>query len=212
MQKKQDEIDEAVRSLEGAVKAFNSSPDKEEPETPEGPKMINGDKAEWVHGSDEGLSFTSSASIEEFKEIRVDGNVISKENYQLKKGSTIVTINSSYLNSLQLGKHKLDIVSKNGTASGEFNIVSNKNKPDKPDKPDNPGNPDNPDKPSAPDADNKHKNKLDNKMDDISKVKDSRKTPLTGDRSHVSVYVIMCVAAAAYVFGILNYRNRRKLK
>ena len=45
-----------------------------------------------------------------FTGIRIDGKDVSKDNYQAKSGSVIVTLNESYLKTLSAGEHTLDIM------------------------------------------------------------------------------------------------------
>ena len=42
--------------------------------------------------------------------------------YTVASGSTIVTLNDSYVSTLNIGTHTLDIVSTNGTATASFTI------------------------------------------------------------------------------------------
>ena len=54
--------------------------------------------------------------------MQVDGKDIDATNYDVKEGSTIVTLKASYLETLTVGKHTLAIVSETGTATTEFTI------------------------------------------------------------------------------------------
>ncbi len=70
------------------------------------------------------VSFRSSAPLSEFQRAECDGNVITKDkDYTLREGSTIVTLTPSYIVSLSEGNHSISIVSLNGTATAEFNVV-----------------------------------------------------------------------------------------
>ncbi len=81
-----------------------------------------GANSTWQKGSKSDLSFTSNASYDYFQKVLVDGKEINSSNYTVKEGSTIVTLNTAYLETLSVGKYKLDIVSEIGTASTEFTV------------------------------------------------------------------------------------------
>ena len=54
--------------------------------------------------------------------MQVDGKDIVTSNYEVKEGSTVITLKPSYLETLSVGKHTLAIVSNTGTATTEFSI------------------------------------------------------------------------------------------
>ena len=56
--------------------------------------------------------------------MQVDGNDVDSSNYTVKEGSTVVTLNASYLETLPVGRHTLAIVSDTGTAETEFTVVA----------------------------------------------------------------------------------------
>ena len=76
----------------------------------------------WQKGTKDGLSFTSNAAYKHFQKVQVDGKDLDVSNYTVKEGSTIVTLKTSYLETLSVGKHTLAIVSDTGTATTEFTI------------------------------------------------------------------------------------------
>lgn len=86
------------------------------------PVITAGANGVWQKGSKEGLSFTSNAAFDTFLEVQVDGKNIDAVNYEVREGSTIVTLKTSYLETLSVGKHTLGIVSDTGTAVTEFTI------------------------------------------------------------------------------------------
>ena len=69
-------------------------------------------------------SFTSNAAFADFLKVQVDGKDVDASNYTVKEGSTIVTLNASYLETLSAGKHTLAIVSDTGTAETEFTVLA----------------------------------------------------------------------------------------
>ena len=84
--------------------------------------ITTGADSTWKKGSKEGLSFTSNAVFADFIKVQVDGKDLAKEEYDVKEGSTIVTLKASYLETLSVGKHTIAIVSKTGTAKAEFTV------------------------------------------------------------------------------------------
>ena len=87
---------------------------------PEAPVIIEGTNGTWQKDSKDGLTFTSNAAFADFSKVQVDGKDLDAS----KEGSTIVTLNAAYLNTLSVGKHTLSIVSANGTATTEFTITA----------------------------------------------------------------------------------------
>lgn len=86
--------------------------------------LLSGDKGEHTKKSGKDLQFKSNATFDCFIEVKVDGATVADSNYAVKEGSTVVTLLPAYLDTLAVGKHTLDIVSSNGTATGEFTIIA----------------------------------------------------------------------------------------
>lgn len=86
------------------------------------PVIITGAGGIWQKGAKAGLSFTSNAAFADFVKIQVDGKDLAASNYEVKEGSTVVTLKTSYLETLSVGKHTLAIVSDTGTAATGFTI------------------------------------------------------------------------------------------
>ena len=86
------------------------------------PAIITGAGGTWQKGAKAGLSFTSNAAFADFVKIQVDGKDLAASNYEVKEGSTVVTLKTSYLETLSVGKHTLAIVSDTGTAATGFTI------------------------------------------------------------------------------------------
>ena len=86
--------------------------------------IIEGANGKWQKGSEDALSFTSNAAFADFLKVQIDGKDVDSSNYTVKEGSTIVTLKTSYLETLPVGKHTLAIVSDTGTAETEFTVVA----------------------------------------------------------------------------------------
>ena len=86
--------------------------------------ITTGANGTWQKGTKDGLSFTSNAAFADFQKVSVDGNDLDASNYTVEDGSTIVTLQPSYLDTLSVGKHTLAIVSDTGTAETEFTVAA----------------------------------------------------------------------------------------
>ena len=109
----------------GTAEAFELLIEYKEAQEPvEAPVIIAGANGSWQKGGTDGLSFTSNAAFADFLSVQVDGNDLDASNYTVKEGSTIVTLKAEYMNTLSVGKHTLEIESKNGIAKTEFTITA----------------------------------------------------------------------------------------
>lgn len=99
------------------------------PDTPSNPdttyQIINGAESSWIAGSSEGLTIRGDGEFSKFTGVKVDGNLVDPSNYTAQEGSTIITLNTSYLNTLAAGTHTVDIVWTDGSASTTFTINAN---------------------------------------------------------------------------------------
>lgn len=86
------------------------------------PEIIQGAGGIWRQGATDGLSFTSNAAYADFLKVQVDGQDLATSVYEVREGSTAVTLKASYLEMLLVGKHTLTVVSSTGTATTEFTI------------------------------------------------------------------------------------------
>ena len=78
---------------------------------------------EHEEGTDGTLTFKANGDFNKFIGIKVDGTLVDKANYSAKSGSTIVTLNSDYLNNLSLGTHKIAFVYDDGEIETNFQII-----------------------------------------------------------------------------------------
>ena len=69
------------------------------------------------------LSFRSTAPLDEFQEVKVNGQTVDPSNYTLTEGSTIVTFNIDYLKSLGTEKHEVTVVSDSVSANADFEVI-----------------------------------------------------------------------------------------
>jgi rubrerythrin len=75
-------------------------------------------------GASKNLTVTCSGALADLTGIYVDGKLVDPSNYTLKSGSTILTLKSSYLDTLSVGKHtvKFQYIDDVAAASVEFTI------------------------------------------------------------------------------------------
>ena len=94
-------------------------------EAPKAPEytITKGSDAKWTLKSTKTLSFTASGDFDKFLGVSVDGKRISESQYTAKKGSTVITLKSAFLNTLKTGKHTITIHFDDGKAEGSFTIL-----------------------------------------------------------------------------------------
>ena len=118
-----------------AIKAADVVIPKKAAETPEGEiktpyAITEGTGSSYALQSGSSLTVRGNGDFSKFTGIKVDGVQIGAENYEAKSGSTIVTLKSSYLDTLT-ATHSLEILWTDGSASTAFAIQqSESQKPD----------------------------------------------------------------------------------
>ena len=70
------------------------------------------------------LSFRSTAPLDEFQEVLINGEVVDSSNYTLTEGSTIVTLDIDYLDSLDIDDYEITVVSDSGSPSTDFEVIT----------------------------------------------------------------------------------------
>lgn len=86
------------------------------------PKISDGNGISVTLGDKKPLIFRSTASINEFIRVELDGETLDEKYYSKKEGSTIITLNEDFVSTLSVGTHTISIVSVGGTATAEFTI------------------------------------------------------------------------------------------
>ena len=89
----------------------------------DGVTMLNGDGQTYYTLVPTILSFRSSADIDDFQEVQINGVTLDHSNYSITEGSTIITLSIDYLKSLAEGDYSISIVSKTGSSSAGFSVV-----------------------------------------------------------------------------------------
>ena len=79
----------------------------------------------WIRGSKKDLPFKANGHIDLFVEVQIDGKTLDPENYEVKSGSTLITLKRSYLSKLSKGNHTIVAVYTDGqTAAYTFRVVA----------------------------------------------------------------------------------------
>ncbi len=76
----------------------------------------------WTVGADGSITITGNGDFEKFTGIKVDGVKVDSSNYTVKKGSTIITLKKSYLDTLSKGSHTIEIFWTDGSAFTTFTL------------------------------------------------------------------------------------------
>ena len=94
-------------------------------------KNIEGDGGVWTKGNDGSLNFTFKNTVDDtnthtnFVGIKIDGIDAAKSNYAASKGSVIIKLNPTYLETLYVGNHTLTALFVDDlSASASFRIIS----------------------------------------------------------------------------------------
>jgi len=82
--------------------------------------IIKGDGSEWKEDSNETLSFTANGAVSRFLGIEINGKTVDPKHYEVKAGSTIVTLKQDYLDTLEAGKYTITFLYTNGETEGTF--------------------------------------------------------------------------------------------
>lgn len=93
------------------------------------PKLVSGDNQSFNIKEGKTLTFKSDANISDFEKVLIDNKEVDSSNYELKEGSTIITLNKDYLKQLSSGKHSIQIISTTGIVATTFEVKDNENKP-----------------------------------------------------------------------------------
>ena len=91
------------------------------------PKLLEGADQVWTKGSKEGLTFKIDTDIKEFKKVLVDGKELKDTDYDIKSGSTILTLKPSFLDTLSAGKHKIRFEFNTGSVEAYFTVKDKEN-------------------------------------------------------------------------------------
>ena len=94
--------------------------DKTKPAALEEIKLIEGHKGIAYVGSP--YTFKSNAEYADFVDLYIDAAVVNRANYDVKEGSTVITLHADFVKTLKAGVHTVAIVSRTGSATGTFSV------------------------------------------------------------------------------------------
>ena len=94
------------------------------PPTPSEYTITSGANQSWRKGTIAGVTITSDGDFAEFIGIKVDGVLVDITNYTAISGSTVVSLKASYLETLTIGAHTVELVFADGTAQTELTILN----------------------------------------------------------------------------------------
>lgn len=77
----------------------------------------------WTKGSHVTLPLKANGELAKFRSIRVDGAAVAADGYTATAGSTVITLQPAYLETLALGKHTITAVYADGECSTTFTVL-----------------------------------------------------------------------------------------
>lgn len=167
----------------------------ETPETPEY-RITAGANGIWTKGSEDGLTFRANGALDKFTGIQVDGKILDSDAYTVDSGSTVVTLEPTYLETLTEGKHHLTVLYTDGQCGTSFTVQAAE------DDPTEDANDD-----STEDTEEKSSNKSDKAVKSTSK---KTGTPKTGDSAAPTLWAGMLMVSGGAVLGVLCWGKRRE--
>ena len=94
------------------------------PPTPSEYTIISGANQSWRKGTIAGVTITSDGDFADFIGIKVDGVLVDTTNYTAISGSTVVSLKASYLETLAIGRHTVELVFAEGTVQTGLTILN----------------------------------------------------------------------------------------
>lgn len=85
-------------------------------------KVTEGGNAVLTKGSIKDTAVRTDGNFDLFTEVKVDSKTVAADNYIVDVATGTVTLKASYLESLSVGKHDLEIVFENGIAATQFEV------------------------------------------------------------------------------------------
>ena len=84
--------------------------------------ILEGDNAVITSGAGNGLMVRASGEYSKFQSLKIDGTAVDPKNYDVKEGSTIVTLHADYVSTLSVGSHTMTFVYTDGSVDAKFTI------------------------------------------------------------------------------------------
>ena len=168
--------------------------------------ITEGKGSSYALQSGSSLTVRGNGDFSKFTGIKVDGVQIGADNYEAKSGSTIVTLKSSYLDTLTAGTHSLEILWTDGSASTTFKIQQSEGQ-----KPNNDGKDLNSNQKPADQKPAKQNPQSvpQNNVEQTDSVKNE--SPKTGDDDNIWVLAACLFLLGSGFVGVTYYRKRKHL-
>ena len=153
-------------------------------------KIIEGANSSWTKNVDGSLTFRGNGEFTKFVKVLVDGKEVAPKNYTVAEGSTIITLKQKFLKTLSKGRHTLEIVWTDGSASTHFTVAKN-----------------------TVDANDNNKKADSSKKTDgnqnagSTEKNTSGKAPSTGDASQDALWLMLMISLAG-IAGTLTIRKK----
>ena len=168
--------------------------------------ILEGKEGEVYKGDDAGYRVRCIGEFHKFTDILIDGQLVDKNNYKAVSGSTIVTLNKDYIDTLSLGKHDITFKFTDGEGSTLFNVLEQKENVgggSNIDKEENAGGGSNIDK-----KENAGGGSNSNVAQNTTNPESSNRVN-TGDANNAILWIILAISTAS-TLGILLVAKRRK--
>lgn len=85
--------------------------------------VLNKESLSWKKNSKNGLEIKIDAELGDFRKVFVEGKELDAINYDLKAGSTILTLKPEYLESLATQEYNLEVFFANGYATPTIKVM-----------------------------------------------------------------------------------------
>ena len=86
-----------------------------------------GGNGSWQKGTADGKQITCDGDFAKFIGVKVDGTWVDASNYTAVSGSTVITLKASYLQTLAVGTHTVEIHFTDGYATTTLNVLASNN-------------------------------------------------------------------------------------
>ena len=149
------------------------------------PYMIeDGNNQTFYYEQSSDLVITANGTLEKLVELKVDGETLDESNYTLESGSTIVTLKTAYLNTLDEKEHTLTFVYTDGQTSAKFKVA----------------------KANVDDGKEEENTTTENKTTDNSAAKTN--SPKTGDT--IMLWISLLLISGIGIFIISKYKKSNR--
>lgn len=166
--------------------------------------VVSGANAVYEIGSENGLTITANGAYDLFKDVEVDEKAVASADYEVKAGSTVVTLKKSYLGTLSTGEHTIRIVYTDGAAATTKFTIIEKNSAG--------NNSVNSNNTSNDNTDNANTNNNNNvgSGTTTSQEQDGISAPKTGEGNRFAVFVVLAVSSFTALVALLLYNRKRQ--